>query len=196
MIARTAKGRAKVVLHDLEGVPHEVFLEDALHIPSYKQNIFSVQAAVNKGGAVNLTPNSSELSAPDGTKFSVKKYGKLYYLNYTNPNSGAYSAEVWHKILGHCNMGDELKLEHVLEGMKITTKGKLECNTCVQGKCPNIEIGNLQLVQSDLAGPITPESKDGHIKYVMVFVDDYRVSQKFVPLITCDITFERNYTSA
>ena len=64
-----------------------------------------------------------------------------------------------------------------------------------KGKCPSIEIGNLQLVHSDLAGPITPESKDGH-KYVMVFVDDYRVSQTFVPLITCDITFDRNYSSA
>ena len=54
----SAKGRAKVLLHDLEGVPHEVFLEDALYISNYKQNIFSVQAAVNKEGAVNLTPNS------------------------------------------------------------------------------------------------------------------------------------------
>ena len=41
----SAKGRAKVLLHDLEGVPHEVFLEDALYIPSYKQNIFSVQGS-------------------------------------------------------------------------------------------------------------------------------------------------------
>ena len=176
----SAKGRAKVLLHDLEGVPHEVFLEDALYIPSYKQNIFSVQAAVSKGGAVNLTPNSSELSAPDGTKFSVQKYGKLYYLNYTNPSGGAYSAEVWHKILGHCNMNDVFKLENVVEGMKITTKGKLECDTCVQGKMsqyrnrePDCRASSpLQLVHSDLAGPITPESKDGH-KYAMVFVDDY-----------------------
>ena len=90
----SAEGRAKVLVLDLEGVPHEVFLEDALYIPSYKQNIFSVQEAVNNGGAVNLTPNSSELSAPNGAKFSIKKYGKLYYLNYTNLNSEAYSAEV------------------------------------------------------------------------------------------------------
>ena len=105
-----------------------------MYIPSYTQNIFSVQAAVNKGGAVNLTPNSSELNAPDDTKFFIKKYGKLYHLNHTNPNSGAYSADVWHKILGHCNMNHVLKLENVVEGMKITTKGKLECDTGVQGK--------------------------------------------------------------
>ena len=31
-------------------------------------------------------------------------------------------------------MNDVLKLENVVEGMKINTKGKLECDTCVQGK--------------------------------------------------------------
>ena len=39
----SAEGRATIILHDLEGVAHEVFLEDALYIPSYRQNIFSVQ---------------------------------------------------------------------------------------------------------------------------------------------------------
>ena len=44
----SAKGRAKVLLHDLEGVPHHVFLEDALYIPSYKQNIFFFQASLSR----------------------------------------------------------------------------------------------------------------------------------------------------
>ena len=112
-----------------------------------------------------MTPNSSELSAPDGTKFSLKKYGKLYHLNYTNPNRGAYSAETWHKILGHCIMSDVFKRENVVEGMKITTKDKLECDTCVQGKMSQYRnrepdrraTSPLQLVHSDLVGPITPE---------------------------------------
>ena len=89
----SAKGRAKIILHDVEGVAHEVFLEGALYIPSYRQNIFSVQSAINKGSAVNLTPNSVELSAPDGTKFSIKKRSKLYYLNSTISSSGAHTAE-------------------------------------------------------------------------------------------------------
>ena len=50
----SAKGRAKVVLHDVEGVAHEVFLEDALYKPNYSQNIFSVQAAIGRASAVNL----------------------------------------------------------------------------------------------------------------------------------------------
>ena len=77
-------------------------------------------------------------------------------------------------------MNDIFKLENVVEGMKITTKGNPECDTCVQGKMSQYRnrepdsraTAPLQLVHSDLAGPITPESRDGH-KYVMVFVDDY-----------------------
>ena len=71
------RAEQKIILHDVEGVAHEVFLEGALYIPSYRQNIFFVQSAINKGSAINLTPNSAELSAPDGTKFAIKKHGKL-----------------------------------------------------------------------------------------------------------------------
>jgi len=77
-------------------------------------------------------------------------------------------------------MNDVFKLENVVKGLKITTKCKLECDTCVQGKMSQYRnrepdrraTSPLQLVHGDLAGPITPESKDGH-KYAMVFVDDY-----------------------
>ena len=176
----SAKGRAKIILHDVEGVVHEVFLEGALYIPSYRQNIFSVQSAINKGSAINLAPNSAELSAPDGTKFALQKHRKLYYLNSAISSSGAHTAETWHRILGHCNMNDVFKLEDVVEGMKITSKGKPECGTCVQGKMSQYQnrepdrraAAPLQLVHSDLAGPITPVSREGH-KYGMVFVDDF-----------------------
>ena len=86
----SAKGRAQVTLHDVEGNVHKVFLEDALYVTSYKQNIFSVQAAIDRGSAVNVTPNSAELNTPDGTKFAIKKHGKVYYLNNTMPSSGAH----------------------------------------------------------------------------------------------------------
>ena len=77
-------------------------------------------------------------------------------------------------------MNDVYKLEGVVEGMKITIKGKSECDACVQGKMSQYQnrkpdhhaTAPLQLVHSDLAGPITPESKEGH-KYAMVVVDDY-----------------------
>ena len=64
--------------------------------------------------------------------------------------------------------------------MKITSKGKLECGTCVQGKMSQYQnrepdrraTAPLQLVHGDVAGPIPPVSKEGH-KYATVFVDDF-----------------------
>ena len=176
----SAKGRAKIILHDVGGVAHEVFLKDALYIPTYKQNIFSVQSTINKESTINLTPNSAELSAPDGTKYAIKKHGRLFYLNGIISSNGAHTAETWHRILGHCNMNDEFNLEGIVEGMKITSKRKPECGTCVQGKMSQYHnrepdrhaTAPLQLIHSDLAGPNTPVSKEGH-KYAMVFVDDF-----------------------
>ena len=77
-------------------------------------------------------------------------------------------------------MNDVFKLEGVVKGMKIRSKGKPKCGTCVQGKMSQYQnrepdrraTAPLKLVHSNLASPITPVSKEGH-KYAMVFVDDY-----------------------
>ena len=74
-------------------------------------------------------------------------------------------------------MNDVFKLEGVVEGMKITSQGKSECGTCVQGKTSqNREpdrraTAPLQLVHGDLAGPISPVSREDH-KYAIIFVND------------------------
>ena len=44
------RGNAKVKLYDIHGSAQDVMLNNALYIPSYKQNILSVPAAVNGGG--------------------------------------------------------------------------------------------------------------------------------------------------
>jgi len=40
----------------------------------------------------------------------------------------------WYEILGHCNIGDALKIEHVVDGMKITDKANFHCDVCTLGK--------------------------------------------------------------
>ena len=64
--------------------------------------------------------------------------------------------------------------------MKITSHEEKECKTCTAGKMSQTRNRNpdtrakapLELVHTDLAGPITPVGKDGFI-YAMSFVDDY-----------------------
>jgi transposase InsO family protein len=174
------KGNACVKLYDVNGNSHNVVLENALYVPSFKQNIFSVQAAAENGASMLFTGNHSELQTHDGTIFDIKKHGRLYYLNNTIPsNVSTRTSEDWHRTFGHCNMRDVLNLENVVEGMTIK-KRDFDCSTCTLGKMPefrNREADErastvLELVHCDLAGPIDPVAKDG-FRYAISFVDDY-----------------------
>ena len=175
------KGDAQVKISDNSGNYQNVILKDALCIPSYRQNIFSVIAATENGVSVNFSKGTASMNAPDGTVFDIKKDGRLYYLNSINPKQDiSYTAKKWHEILGHCNQQDVIKLEQVVTGMKITDKSKFNCNTCATGKLTQHRnrapderaMSNLELVHCDLAGPIDPVAKDGY-KYAISFVDDY-----------------------
>ena len=182
-----ARGEASVSICDNEGKEHNILLKNALLVPSYNQTIFSVQSATENGASVTFHPDCAQLQASDGTVFDINKEGKLYYLNaIKNIRSSTIttkSIDDWHRVLGHCNVGDILKLEKCVDGMKINNKGNaktFQCDTCIKGKMvqyrerlPDKRAESvLELVHCDLAGPITPVAREG-FKYTISFIDDY-----------------------
>ena len=129
------KGDACIMLQDNSGKIRKVTVKDALYVPTYKQDIFSVQAATQKGATVTFTPECAKMKAPDGTVFDIEKQGRLYYLNSVKgAKSVSRTVSEWHRILGHCNMKDILKLENVVEGMRISSRDIKDCETCSLGK--------------------------------------------------------------
>ena len=111
---------------------------DVLYAPSYPQNIFSVRAAAEKGASVMLNANDGVLIHNDGVRFPIHTFGRLYYLNLCkdavhscqpSPPIRSSTLKEWHKILGHTNKADVLKLEAVVDDMKITSKDDFECPT-------------------------------------------------------------------
>ena len=177
------KGQATVLLYDVNGAAHNVTLENALYIPSFNQDIFSVQSAVERGARVNFTSEMSKLVTVDGTSFEFEKQGKLYYLNKLGSDKySRRSLEEWHRVLGHCNMNDILLLENVVSGMKIENPGSKDeiCENCVYGKMHKTfsrladakATKPLEFVHTDLAGPVDPIAKDGY-RFAINFVDDY-----------------------
>lgn len=159
------KGKAKFTLNDNEGNSKNVHLENALYVPSFKQNIFSVQAATNKGAQVVFNPKSATLIESQGSIFNITKEGRLYYLNSIyHQDKSKRTMKHWHRTMGHCNQNDLLKLPTVVKGMKITgdIKNRLDCETCIKGKISQYRHRKpdekatkiLDLVHCDLAGPI------------------------------------------
>ena len=74
------KGTAKLYLQDTDGNMHGIYLQNALYAPSYKQNIFSVQAATEKGAIIDFSSDKASLTTRNGTKFDINKKDHLYYL--------------------------------------------------------------------------------------------------------------------
>ena len=155
------RGNVDVTMKNEQGEIVNSVLQDALHIPSFPQDIFSVHSAIEQGAELIFKKNSSMLIAEDGTKFNVSQRGKLFYIdkaNMVNSNrrsrfsvrdipvkpilkkpasdipKKSHSLHVWHRIMGHCNTNDVLQLESVVDGMKITEKQKIQCEPCILGK--------------------------------------------------------------
>ncbi|CAM1301865.1 Uncharacterised protein r2_g1167 [Pycnogonum litorale] len=180
------KGDASVNLVDSNRNCTSATLKGALYIPSYPHDIFSVQAAAERGATVNFRPTSAELSYKDGTTFNIEKCGKLYYLRTSLSNNCdvvkyACDLQEWHKILGHCNYDDVMQLQNVVKGMHIVGKSKpKDCKTCVLGKMmetrsriPDTRATEpMGMVHVDLAGLIEPVSDDS-FRYAAAFTDDY-----------------------
>ena len=71
--------------------------------------------------------------ANSNVSFRINKKGKLYFLNSVSFHK-AHTLEILHKILGHCNVRDILKLERNVEGMTISSRDDFDCKTCYEGK--------------------------------------------------------------
>ena len=67
-------------------------------------------------------PDSAQLVDKGGRRFDIHKHGRLYYLHTENSAKTDtdtsdihvnYTSDLqdWHKILGHCNTEDVLKLD-------------------------------------------------------------------------------------
>lgn len=191
------RGDAQIELLNSKGRYVKVALKNALFIPSYPQSIFSVISATANGASVKFTDGQNELLSKDGTVFPIEAHEKLYYLRMKSNNEGcieenlndmmsrdkvklACDLKTWHEILGHCNMADVMKLQNVVEGMKVTDNSKMECNICTVGKFINSRNKEsdvktskpLELVHTDLSGPIDPTGLEGH-RYAISFTDDF-----------------------
>lgn len=183
-----ARGEAEIALMDSKGHKVTALLKNALYIPTFPQDIFSVRAATLNGAELHFKKGDNWMSVSDTTRFNIEVCGKLYYLpTITDENNDelkvCHDIQTWHRILGHCNFEDVSRLENVAEGMKIRgkcDKSSLKCDVCIEGKTVETRNKNadskateiLALVHTDLCGPMDPTDRDGY-RFTLAFTDDY-----------------------
>ena len=82
------RGEVDFMIKDTSGRCVKACLKNALFVCTFPQNIFSVQAATERGASVHFKPESAELVYKDGTMFGIQKCGKLYYLHTCDMDNG------------------------------------------------------------------------------------------------------------
>ena len=74
------RGDACIYLHNSKGHMRRYILKNAQYIPTFKQNIFSVQAATKNGEYLSFERDNCQLIYPNGAIFNLTQSGCLYYL--------------------------------------------------------------------------------------------------------------------
>ena len=106
---------------------------NALYIPTFKQNIFLVQAATKNGAHISFERDNCQLIYPNGAVFNITQWGRLYYLkNIVSVGNATYDLHTWHKILGYSNETDIKKLPDLVKGMKIKPPPNYALNCEIQ----------------------------------------------------------------
>ena len=165
-------------------------LYDVLYVPKLTCNLFSVQAAVAKGNAVEFGPNDCCIWDENGTlRGKGSLADKLYQLDCQVVTIGHASvassrSNLWHQRLGHVHESRLKKCvqNEFVQGIDIEKMTELSfCEGCLAGKMcqkPFPTVGEirstrkLQLVHSDVCGPMQTQSIGG-AKYFVTFIDDY-----------------------
>ena len=114
-----------------------------------------MKKATEKGATCILSKKGSELITSTGAKLPIVCENNLYWFQtpmkkenikacsvenedksdtVVKLSDGDYTSEDWHRILGHVNHNDLLKTSDLVNGMKLTNKKKLPCETCLKAK--------------------------------------------------------------
>jgi hypothetical protein len=183
------QGAAEVVLDD-GSTGLRATMNNTLFVPDLRTNLMSVSKLTDNGLTVTFKKDAAYvMSSNDDVLAIAKRKGNLYIVREIEEQSNRASVEtkksqtmLWHEKLGHLNPASmKLMLNNKLvKGLKF--KGDLDqCQVCIKGKqtqtpFPKRPLGRteqlLEIIHSDLCGPVRIESKGGG-RYFAVFIDDY-----------------------
>jgi hypothetical protein len=183
----------------LKGENGPTLLNEVHLVPNISMPLLSVAAIYNQGGRVEFRTNQvliylSQNSKPD---LIGKRQGNAWILDSEPQNTGEAKAVwgdniekakgswlTWHARLGHTGLKalqylQKQDLEKTIE-IQGTFPSEHECIPCYKGKMSNQPFKKgtyrrkhpLELIHSDLMGPIEVLSIRGQNKYVLTCIDD------------------------
>jgi hypothetical protein len=191
------EGKLKLICNT-DGKDHPVDVDNVLLVPKLAGNFISVNAATKKGNSFMFQENGTVIRDAKNSVIAVGSWeNKTPVLKcrveklttgekLSALEKGKNDLELWHQRLGHCGVDrmEQLVKKQLANGVKGCfdfTAPKKTCLGCVDGKSKQKpypkkaecrSTGVLDLIHSDVCGPMSAESFSGS-KYYVTFIDDY-----------------------
>ena len=190
-------GQVKITVRISQNKDISTQLDKVLFVPKLACNLFSVRAVTQKGYTVQFGHSCCWIKDSNG---KVRGKGRLtdnMYMLITDEeistrnheakkaeNESPHELDLWHQRLGHINENQLLQTvkNSLIKGINLSENDKLKfCEGCVEGKMslkPFKSVRGikttrkLQLVHSDVCGPMSVQSFTGKL-YFVTFIDDY-----------------------
>lgn len=187
-VIATKRGNIRILYNNTT-----INIKGVLFVPNLKFNLLSVGKLQEKGFTIIFKEDKAIISKGNKTFLEILRNKKLYdinlpYLNNENCGNAASTKDsslmLWHRRFGHVNKASLLNLcdKNIVEGLPKFSNTELSfCEPCVIGKqCrfPYTPVKNprsrrpLELIHSDVCGPLNPETFDKK-KYFCTFIDDF-----------------------
>ncbi|CAJ2640870.1 unnamed protein product [Trifolium pratense] len=183
------KGKGNILIR-LKNGDHQ-FISNVYYVPNMKSNILSLGQLLEKGYDIQLKNNN--LSIRDhSNKFIAKvsmSRNRMFVLNIQNDVAQClkmcYKEEswLWHLRFGHLNFGglELLSKKEMVRGLPYINHPNQVCEGCLLGKQFKMSFPKesssraqkpLELIHTDVCGPIKPRSLDKS-NYFLLFIDDF-----------------------
>ncbi|GAB1869619.1 Gag-pol polyprotein [Camponotus japonicus] len=172
----------------VNGEVNSITVKEVLLVPGLQCSLLSIRKLDMNKFIVSFEDSKGVIRKGNTVVAIAYLEDKLYKLDFCEKMESANvctvseDAELWHKRLGHISNNGLKKVLNITDGIKIDKEDKVSklCRYCVEGKQTKLPHKQdrvrakrpLQLIHSDLCGPMDTTSYDGK-KYVLTFIDDF-----------------------
>ncbi|GJY18952.1 retrovirus-related pol polyprotein from transposon TNT 1-94 [Tanacetum coccineum] len=183
------KGKGKILIRAKDG--SHLYISDVYNVPNMKSNILSMEKLLKKNYDIHFKYRSATIRNQEGkliAKVHMTK-NQMFILNIQHDEAKCLKScpkdhsWLWYMRYGHLNFGDLklLSLKGMVKGLDQIDHPNHVCEGCLLGKHARSSLPKeatsrakepLQLIHTDLCGPITPTSHGKNL-YFLLFTNDY-----------------------
>lgn len=172
----------------VNGLICSIMIKDVLLVPNLQFNLLSVRRLEMNGYTIHFGNGKGIIRRGNCVVAVAYRKDRLYELDFCATSVAANlcniedDVEVWHKRYGHIGYDGLQQLSSLVNGIKLSkpVDRAKRCEVCISGKQTKLPHSKpwtratrpLQLVHSDVCGPMGQESHDKK-KYLVAFIDDY-----------------------